>query len=98
MNVPSAPRRVRKIPAPFQRPSISVSGGDYTPREWQHVRPSTLVPGDTVAQHGVVLSVDSWLDELTHTVYIVLEVGHPESRTLQLPDASSILAFVKKDV
>jgi hypothetical protein len=41
-------------PKPFSRPSVDLGGEK---REWRDVPPSTLRPGDTVVDFGVIDSV-----------------------------------------
>lgn len=52
--MPAAPRR--KIPAPFQRPSITV-GGYAVKREWRWVTPDKISVGDIVPSVGKVVEV-----------------------------------------
>lgn len=48
----------RKIPAPFQRPSIVLGSSAKAKRTWASVLPATVKPGDTVAEVGTVQKVE----------------------------------------
>lgn len=57
VRVPAKPPATvrRKMPAPFSRPSITISGPDAGPkREWRHILACDLRPGDTVPGVGVI--------------------------------------------
>ncbi len=51
------PKVRRTIPAPFQRPSITIGGTTGLKREWRHRLACDLVSGDTVPGVGIVDSV-----------------------------------------
>ncbi len=52
------PARIQKaMPAPFQRPRISLGGADVK-RHWRNVLACTLAPGDTIPGIGVLYQVD----------------------------------------
>lgn len=46
----------RKVPSPFQRPGVSISPAE--PRSWAEVEASSLRPGDTVRDIGLVRAVE----------------------------------------
>ena len=97
MDLPKG-RPSKKIPAPFKRPVISLSGvGDKLEKDWQWVSPTHLVEGDILAGHGLVCSYDDELDSVLHRIYVVLQVGFPESRIIRLPEDELVFAFTAKD-
>lgn len=66
----------RKIPAPFQRPSITISGGADTPkRAWRHILACEVRPGDTLPGVGIVESVSDFVDADAGYAWTVTIIG-----------------------
>ncbi len=55
-NLPAHPRVQRKMPSPFQRPSIAVGEPDVR-REWRDIPAAELAVGDTVPGVGIIRTV-----------------------------------------
>lgn len=47
----------KKLPAPYQRPSITIGGGTQKKREWKFVTALDVREGDIVADLGLVHEV-----------------------------------------
>ena len=52
------PETRRTLPAPFERPSITVGGAKARKRVWRDTPVAKLQPGDTVANIGVVQRIE----------------------------------------
>jgi hypothetical protein len=63
VSVPNLPngRVVRKVPAPFQRPSINIGGTPQVRREWRNVPAHALKAGDTIPGVGTLYRVQETL-------------------------------------
>lgn len=86
----------KKMPAPFQRPSVTLSTSSSEKHDWRFVRPSFLAVGDIVVDHGVVVATSEEFDFESHTLYVLLEVGVPESHILKVSDSFLLYAFTRK--
>lgn len=58
--VPDLPngRVVKKVPQPFQRPSISIGRSAQDKRDWRSIPAHALKPGDTIPGLGTLYSVE----------------------------------------
>jgi hypothetical protein len=54
---PGKGRGSKKIPDPFQRPSIDLGGGPKVKKDWQWINANELSEGDIIAGEGVVLEI-----------------------------------------
>lgn len=86
----------KKIPAPFQRPSVTLSTSSSEKYDWRFVQSSFLAIGDIVVDHGVVVNIADEFDSDTHTLYVLLEVGVPDSHILKVSDSFLLYAFTRK--
>lgn len=71
-------RPTKKIPAPFSRPSISISGGEQKKREWRFVTALDVRENDIIADLGLVHEVT--YEHLTDPVqiYVYIRAGEHE--------------------
>lgn len=70
------PRIQKRLPAPFQRPSISV-GGTTVKRSWKLTPVTDISPGDMVANFGKVDRKQQWFqrDPYEWSVNLINVVG-----------------------
>lgn len=84
--------RSKKLPAPFTRPSVSVTRD--RPRVWRQVFADTLEAGDTVSGWGVVVEREWAVDAQANSVLRV-KAGHPEGQWREPRPGDVVLAFVR---
>ncbi len=70
----------RKIPAPFQRPSITIGGPAGPKRHWRHNLACNISPGDTVPGIGIVTDVVETVDPDTHAWTVVITGGDDNTK------------------
>ncbi len=87
------PKVQRKLPAPFQRPSIN-AGGAPVKRVWQQVKVLDLTEGDTVAGFGVIAEI-SEIRTFDRAYYVVLTNVAGESWRYTVADV--VFAFHPED-
>ncbi len=58
----STPQTRRKLPAPFQRPSITVGAAREIKRTWKDVAVVDLREGDVIAGFGKIASIEENVD------------------------------------
>lgn len=100
LSVPSSPggRVQRKIPAPYERPSIAIGGGAAASekREWRQTSVMDVKAGDTVPDIGVVTEVThTELDAETLDWFVRITGGQGGSNAKYFHGSDSVLAFVK---
>jgi hypothetical protein len=78
MTVPNMPGRRKAMPKPFKRKSITVSPGPSEKREWGPLKARLVQAGDTIAGHGIVLS----MEYLNRAGQVKIVAGAPESHEL----------------
>lgn len=105
-------RPTRVMPKPFTRPRIEVGAASYLPqRTWGWVSPLFLVPGDVIAERGVVLAweeiteappFESGLNafEIAERVYwrVQLWAGLPDTRRYDLDPTQPVWAFAQWNI
>lgn len=91
-SVSSQPRVQRKMPAPFQRPSISIGTPREARREWRSVLACDIKVGDIVPGLGRIYDVHERVDRFRLAVpgspeqvrwFVVLSGGVSNVRTYQ---------------
>lgn len=94
-DVPKHPRVQRKLPAPFQRPSIAVGGGHAAIiREWRHVLACEIKQGDIVPGIGCVDTVEETVSA-SGGEWTVTLIGGADNRRVY-PGFEQVFAFVPK--
>ena len=75
--MPDIPRIQRKIPAPFQRPAISLDGAGHqdTRRDWRTVIAADLHTGDTVPGIGQLVRIERNFDADSDTPWTITVEG-----------------------
>lgn len=90
------PRVQRKLPAPFQRPSIAISAPGTVKRAWRTVLVTDLAAGDTIPEVGVLDTVDQHVAVDGTAVRWSVTVTSTAGITRTYPGETQVLAFVPR--
>lgn len=102
-------RPSRKMPAPFQRPSVALGPrGDDERRAWQWIAPAALREGDVVPGLGLIHRVRELVyaptyqsgmpaKEIANAILwaVLIDAGVPESQQYELDASEQIWAYCR---
>lgn len=97
----SHPNVRKKVPNPYQRPSISV-GGTQVKRQWAEVRVHDLAAGDVVPGVGLIadvredITVPDHLDDKTPIVWKVT-ITNAFGKTFTYPGEHTVMAYTPEE-
>lgn len=79
MTSPGNFKPTKKLPASYQRPSVTIGGGVQKKREWKYVTALDIREGDIVADLGLVQEITYFRQKDPVQIYVSILAGEQKT-------------------